>query len=266
MIGRFVGALIRALALVIVIASPAFLLPDVSRASQEITLIIAGIAAAFTLFEYASTHPGLIDFRFAPPYNRVRFIAFTVQILSVVFICRADAGSDLFATAVLGMADRAVAMTSFPLSPVDLAVTMIAGDSEASLQLLIRRAAAISVLVTFLFLAAFGVFLWIVRWPVVRRDFNLWINLPTFEPGYGRDVERRLYRDGFVNMLVGVGFLYLLPVLLSQSFGWFDPAVLRAYQPLVWGTTFWTFLSGSLVIRGAAILKVAWLVRRSRQL
>ena len=92
MILRILGAALRAALVTMVISIPALLLPNISVAAQEITLIAAGLAAAFTLFEYASTHPGLIDFRFAPPYNRVRFVSFLVQILSLVFLCRATGG------------------------------------------------------------------------------------------------------------------------------------------------------------------------------
>ena len=264
MFGRLLGAIIRAMLMVVVIASPAFLLPSVSVASQEITLIIAGIAAAFTIFEYASTHPGLIDFRFAPPYNRIRFVALACQILSLIFLCRALDGLDNFGPTVIRMADAAVALLTFPLSPVDVAAEMIAVGEGPEFTVLIQRAAALSFFVTFASLGFFGVILWLFRWPVGRRDFNLWINLPTFEPGYGRDVERRLHRDGVINILVGVAFLYLLPVLLSRAGGWFDPSVLNNYQPLVWGVTLWAFFAGSLIIRGAAILKVSWLVRRTR--
>jgi hypothetical protein len=261
---RLVGAVIRSLLVVIVVATPAFLLPNASVASQEISLIIGGIAAAFTLFEYASTHPGLIDFRFAPPYNRVRFTAFAVQVLGLVFLCRATEGLDSFSASLLALSDRAVGLLSFPMSPVNIAGDLLAlGESEQFVTL-IKRAAAISFIITFLSLAFFAVLLWLFRWPVGRRDFNLWVNLPTFEPGYGRDVERRLQRDGVINILVGLAFLYLLPVFLSRTSGWFDPSVLVNYQPLVWGATFWAFVSGSLVIRGAAILKVAYLVRRAR--
>ncbi|MEO1292303.1 MAG: hypothetical protein AAFV62_05645 [Pseudomonadota bacterium] len=266
MIGRLFGAIIRASLILMVLSAPAFLLPGVSVASQEITLIVAGIAAAFTVFEYASTHPGLIDFRFAPPYNRVRYFAFALQVLSVVFLCRAVEGLDAFGPRIVELADAAVIMLDFPLSPVRIAEEMIAADESPAFVLLLSRAAALSFIVTFASLVFFACLLWLFRWPVGRRDFNLWINLPTFEPGYGRDVERRLYRDGVINLLAGLAFLYLLPVLLSRASGWFDPSVLANYQPLVWGVTFWAFFSGSLVIRGAAILKVSYLVRRTREI
>ncbi len=264
MFSRLLGALIRAFLVVVVISAPAFLLPGVSVASQEISLIVGGIAAAFTLFEYASTHPGLIDFRFAPPYNRVRFTAFAAQVLSLVFLCRATEGVDAFSQDLLDLADQGIALLNFSLSPVNIAASMIAVGESDEFVTLIKRAAALSFLITFVSLVFFALLLWLFRWPVGRRDFNLWVNLPTFEPGYGRDVERRLHRDGMINIFIGLGFLYLLPVMISRASGWFDPSVLLNYQPLVWGATLWAFVAGSLVIRGAAILKVAWLVRRTR--
>ena len=264
MIGRLFGAVIRAALIVLVVAAPSFLLPGVSVASQEISLIVAAIAAAFTVFEYASTHPGLIDFRFAPPYNRVRYFAFAAQVLSIVFLCRAVEGMDSFSPDMLRLADEAVTLLDFPLSPVRVAQEMIAIDEGQDFSVLIKRAAALSFVVTFASLLFFAALLWLFRWPVGRKDFNLWINLPTFEPGYGRDVERRLRRDGVINVLAGLALLYLLPVLLSRASGWFNPTVLANYQPLTWSVTFWAFFSGSLVIRGAAILKVAYLVRRTR--
>ncbi|MEM8658176.1 MAG: hypothetical protein AAF813_07170 [Pseudomonadota bacterium] len=250
----------------LIIASPAFLLPNVSSASQEITLIVAGIAAAFTIFEYASTHPGLIDFRFAPPYNRVRYTIFGVQVLSAVFLCRAEVGFDGFADSYLALADQAVALTNLPFSPVALVSSVVGGQGDPPYQLLVTRAAALSFLVTFLALAGFALFLWIIPWPIGRRDFNLWINLPTFEPGYGRSVERRLYRDGLINIAAGVVLIYILPLIAGPLTTWFNPRAVGDYQGLVWGVTLWAFISGSMVIRGAAILKVSWLVRRTRRL
>jgi len=89
MLTRLSGGLIRALLVIIIIAAPAFMLPAVSQAAQEISLIVGVIIGAFTMFEYSSSHPGLIDFRFAPPYNRIRFITFCVLVLTLIFLCRA---------------------------------------------------------------------------------------------------------------------------------------------------------------------------------
>jgi len=117
---RLLGAFIRAMLVLTIVALPAFLLPNASQAAQEISLIIGGIAGAFTLFEYASSHPGLVDFRFAPPYNRIRFVTFSAQVVVLIFLCRAVSGADAFSPDILKYADQAVAVTNVPLSPVPL--------------------------------------------------------------------------------------------------------------------------------------------------
>lgn len=264
MLHRLFGAVIRAILVLAVVAIPAFLLPNTSRAAQEISLIVGAIAGAFTLFEYASSHPGLVDFRFAPPYNRIRFITFFAQILSLVFLCRAVSGADAFSPDILALADRAVDSTFIAWSPVRIAVEVIAADSDPETRLLISRAAAISFIITFASFIFFALTLWLFRWPVGRDNFNLWVNLPTFEPSSGRDVERRLFRDGFINILLGLGMPFLIPAIASRASGWFDPSALQNYQPLIWGCTLWAFLPASLIIRGAALIKVAWLVKRAR--
>ena len=254
----------RALLVLVVVAAPAILLPNVSQAAQEISLIIGGIAGAFTLFEYASSHPGLVDFRFAPPYNRIRFVTFAVQVVALVFLCRATSGADAFSADVLAYADNAVALMNIPLSPVRVAVEMIGEGGNDAFQTLLGRAAAVSFTVAFASFLFFAITLWLFKWPVGRDNFNLWVNLPTFEPSSGRDVERRLYRDGTANILIGIGLPFVIPVLASRSGGWFDPSVLENYQPLIWGAALWAFLPASLIIRGAALIKVGWLVKRAR--
>jgi hypothetical protein len=264
LLARLPGALARAILVIIVVAAPALLLPDVSQSALEISLIIGLIAAAFTIFEYASSHPGLIDFRFAPPYNRIRYFTIATLVLLLVFLCRAMSNEDPFSPDVIRLADRAADMLNVPLSPVNIAVDMLGQEGDDAFRLLIERAAALSYTVAFASLAFFAVVLWLFKWPTSRHNFNLWVNLPTFEPSSGRDVERRLRRDGVINLLLGIGLPYLVPALVSKSGGWFDPSVLANYQPLIWGCVAWAFLPASLMIRGAALLKVALLVKRSR--
>ena len=112
---------------------------------------------------------------------------------------------------------------------------------------------------------AFGGLLWMLRWPVARRDLNLWLNLPTFAPGYARDVERRLVRDALVNIATGVAFLYIAPPVAMQLSGIAQPSEFPNYQLIVWSTAFWGLVPGSLMIRGIAILKVAYLITSARQ-
>lgn len=264
-VGRLVGAVARAFLVVIVIAAPALLLPGTSQNARDISLIVGCLAGAFTMFEYGSTHPGLIDFRFAPPYNRGRFFTFTAIMLSLVFVCRATENADPFSRDFLDLVDRFVAVLDFPYSPIQLAETVYGPVGGEAFSQLIRRATTVALTVSVAGLVFFGLILWVFRWPTGRERFNLWINLPTFEPSSGRDVERRLIWGGRINILVGLTLPFTIMVLSAQAGAFIDPAIFASYQTLVWGVALWAFLPATLVIRGAALIKVGWLVKKARR-
>ena len=260
---RLVTGLSRAFLVLVFIALPAFLLPETTRTGQEISLIIGGLLALFTMFEYASSHPGLIDFRFAPPYNRFRFLTFSIMVVALVFLCRADAGADAFSDDFLAFTDRLVAIFSVPLSPVVLADTLFAADGTA-ITPLVKRALALSFAVALASVGFFTLYIWVFRWPTERDSFNLWVNLPTFDPSVGQDIAWRLRRSGLMNIIVAMALPYAVLSIASRSGGLFDPAALDNYQPLVWGCIFWAFAPVVLINRGSAMLKIAWLIDRAR--
>ena len=73
MFDRLPGAIARAFLMVMLVSTPALMLPNVSADATQIVVLVAIFAAALTLFEYASSYPGLVEFRDAPPFNRIRF-------------------------------------------------------------------------------------------------------------------------------------------------------------------------------------------------
>ena len=262
-LARLVTGLSRAFLVLVFIAFPAFLLPETTRTGQEISLIIGALFAVFTMFEYASSHPGLIDFRFAPPYNRFRFLTFVVMVVSLVFLCRADAGADAFSDDYLAFTDVLVGVFSVPLSPVVLADTLFASDGTA-ISPLVERALALSFAIALGSIAFFTFYIWVFRWPTERDSFNLWVNLPTFDPSVGQDIAWRLRRSGLMNIIVAMALPYTIISIASRAGGLFDPAALNNYQPLVWGAILWAFAPVVLINRGSAMLKIAWLIDRAR--
>ncbi|WP_335339726.1 hypothetical protein [Frigidibacter mobilis] len=82
----------RAMLVVVMIATPSVLTQSVSQDTAEVVALVALFAAALTFFEYASTYPGLVEFRDAPPFNRIRFLSLflTVFLLSVVCMGQHD--------------------------------------------------------------------------------------------------------------------------------------------------------------------------------
>ncbi|RED18755.1 hypothetical protein POI8812_00955 [Pontivivens insulae] len=259
---RLITGISRAFLVLVFIAAPAFLLPEANRNAQEISLIIGAILGAFTMFEYASSHPGLVDFRFAPPYNRVRFFSFAVLVMALIFLCRADVGADSFSADMIAFSDGLVRLLNVPFSPVVLADGLMM-DGEEGIPL-VARAAALSFTIATCSIIFFSAYIWIFRWPTERESFNLWVNLPTFDPTLGQDISWRLRRQGMMNMLVAIALPYTTISIASRSGGWFDPSALENHQSLIWGCVFWAFTPVVLFNRGSAMLKIAWLIDRAR--
>ena len=65
-ISQLAGAFVRAVFVALLIAMPSLLLPGVGPDAKDISMVFALVGAALTMFEYGSSHPGLVEFRFAP--------------------------------------------------------------------------------------------------------------------------------------------------------------------------------------------------------
>ncbi|SES75561.1 hypothetical protein SAMN05216200_103372 [Oceanicella actignis] len=262
---RLPGALIRALLVALVIAAPSLLIPGASASAREVSAIIGLIAGAFVMFEYGAPNPGLVDFRFAPPYNRARFAVFSAALLLLTFYARALAGVDSFSPELARLALRLGALLDFPLSPVRLAVELLADPAAPRQAEALRGAAALGFVTGVIGAAFFGALLWIFPWPMERETFNLWFNMPTLETAYGRDLERRLLRLSVLVTLAGLAAPYLMLIVASKAGGLLDPAALREPLALVWAAALWGAAPPLTVLRGAIILKIALLVRRARE-
>ena len=85
------GALVRGLVVALMVATPALILPDVPGDTTDIVALIALFAAALTTIEYASNYPSLVEFRDAPPFNRIRFLSLYLTIFLIAIVCRGGA-------------------------------------------------------------------------------------------------------------------------------------------------------------------------------
>ncbi|MEO1155443.1 MAG: hypothetical protein AAFX59_16515, partial [Pseudomonadota bacterium] len=90
MISRLAGAALRAILVVALIAMPSLMLPGVSADAAQIVALVAIFAAALTFFEYVSTYPGLVEFRDAPPFNRIRFGSLFITVFLLTMIARGE--------------------------------------------------------------------------------------------------------------------------------------------------------------------------------
>lgn len=265
MFSRLPGALARAFLMVLLVSTPALVLPNVGPDGTQIIVLVAIFAAAMTLFEYASTYPGLVEFRDAPPFNRIRFLSLflTVFLLSVVFSGEASqstAGQFVIAVGTLiGMA------MDFPYSPVRLVVLMLPDSASALDVIVLRTAAGMAYLISLLSLSVFLIVLRVANWPTRGPSFNVWINLPTFDPTTGGDVVERLERDARVNVALGFLLPFITPAIVKVAAGVFGSFSLANDHSMIWTLAAWSFLPASLFMRGIALQKVASMIAEQRQ-
>lgn len=265
MMTRLSGAILRAILVVLLIATPSILLDGTSSDTTQIVALLAVIAAIFTLVEYYSSSPSLVEFRDAPPFNRVRFVALFTTVFILTIILRGETDpttmTRFFKTIGANIGDT----IDFPYSPVRLVVLMMPATATEMLISQVRTAAGISYLVSILSLAVFVLTLRLRRWPVGKKGFNVWVNLPTFDPTAGGDVVERLNRDAQFNLILGFLLPFIIPAFVKLAADLFDPISLANPHTLIWTMTAWAFLPASLLMRGTALTRVAQMIRMQRE-
>lgn len=257
--------LVRGVCAGMLVLLPALLLPGISlEAAQGVTLL-ALLAAIVVSTEYGATYPGLIEFRDAKPHNRARFVIFCAVVLSVTLVQRdmllSPDASGWFVTTAFSVAK------SFDLaySPVRLMVMSLPAGLPVEHLALVTAAASMALMLGLLGLVLMLAGIYAGYWPRRDRTFNVWINLPNFDPTQGVDVVRRLERDAHVNILLGIILPFSLPVLLHLSTLLVQPMTLQSPLAFVWGIALWAFVPVNLILRGAAMYRVAQLVRAQRR-
>ncbi|MCU0900108.1 MAG: hypothetical protein MUC82_06380, partial [Cypionkella sp.] len=130
----------------------------------------------------------------------------------------------------------------------------------------VRDAAGVAYLTSLISLAVFVILLRIGAWPMRERIFNVWVNLPTFDPTVGMDVVERLERDGRINIALGFLLPFVVPFVITFTASEINPASLTAPQTLIWTMTAWSFLPASLFMRGIAMGRIADMIRDMRRL
>jgi len=262
---RMAGAVARAFLVAIMVATPSLVLVDVTTDTQQMVALVAIFAAGLTFVEYNAVYPGLVEFRDAKPFNRVRFVMLfaTVFLLSVIERGRVEPTT---LTDLVEAVGRLVgASMDFPYSPVRLARLMMADGADEAQVDAVRSAAGMAYLISLMSLAAFVMMLRAGSWPSKDMPFNVWVNLPTFEPSAGGDVVDRLNRDARINIALGFLLPFLIPAVVSLSSSGFEPLRLTSSQTLIWTMTAWAFLPASLFMRGIAMGRVAGMIRDKRR-
>ena len=158
------------------------LLPGTTSDTAQTVAFVALIAGIFTIVEYQSSYPSLVEFRDAPPFNRLRFCALFVTVFCLSLILRSEVEPSRLTQLSQSLGTVIGDTIDFPYSPVRLIVLMLPPNASGELVESVRDAAGLSYLVSILSLAIFVLLLRLRNWPASAGRFNVWINLPTFDP------------------------------------------------------------------------------------
>lgn len=249
----------------LLVASPSLLMSDVSQDTSQIIVLFAILAFLFTFVEYNSQYPSLVEFRYAPPYNRLRYAALLITVVSLALTSNQSILKDGLAAALRDYGESWGVLLDFPYSPVRLMVLMMPDGASEELVAEVRTAAGLAYSISLFALFIFASFIRLLGWPTRRTAFNVWINLPIFDPTAGGDVVQRLRRDASLNVILGVLLPFLIPTLVKVAASFVDPLSLAAPQTLVWTMTAWAFLPASIIMRGLALGRVAELIAEKRE-
>ncbi|MEM8880835.1 MAG: hypothetical protein AAGC82_09560 [Pseudomonadota bacterium] len=265
MISQVAGAAVRALVVVVVIATPSLLIPGTHPETTQIVTLIALFAAGLIYSEYAGTYPGLIEFRDAPPFNRVRIISVFVTLFLLSVVVSGGATSSTL-TLVVNAAGFVVGKAlEFPYSPVTLVLDNLGDDATMAIRVRVQIMAGIAALVGLVTLSIFAILIRMNHWPSRDQAFNVWINLPTFDPTTGGDVVARLTRDSRINIALGFALPFLLPMVFWVGTRHLGVSILHHPQSLVWTVMIWFFLPTSLFMRGMAMARIADMIEARRR-
>lgn len=265
MLSQFTGALMRAFMVMVLVATPSVLLPGVTADGKQMVALVALFAGVLTFVEYNATYPGLIEFRDAPPYNRTRFLMLLSTVFFLSIMARGDVAPSTLARLFEAIGILIGQALDFPYSPVRLVTLTLADTSSPSHFLAVRSAAGVAYLTSLVALSVFALLLRIYDWPSKNGAFNVWTNLPTFDPTAGGDVVARLERDARYNLALGFLLPFLIPAVVKMG-GMGLGAIDLHYAPaLVWVIALWAFLPASLFMRGIAMSRIAGMIRNKRE-
>ncbi|TYB90375.1 hypothetical protein FQ320_04460 [Oceaniovalibus sp. ACAM 378] len=265
MISRLVGACLRGFLVMLLIATPALLLPGVSTDTAQVIVFIGLFAAVLTVFEYNAAYPCLYEFRDAPPFNRIRFISLLITVFLLSLILKGEVHPTLLTDLTRAIGSLVGQAIDVPYSPVRLVVLMLPESAPVSQLDLLRALAGLAYLTSLVSLAVFYIALRLQGWPLQNGSFNVWVNLPTFDPTSGGDVVTRLRRDSHVNISLGILLPFLMPAVVASASSLFGSVSLTNPQTMIWTVAAWAFLPASLLMRGIAMGRIAGMIADKRR-
>ncbi|MEO1564069.1 MAG: hypothetical protein AAFR98_11595 [Pseudomonadota bacterium] len=240
-------------------------MPDVNPATADGFGLITIAACLFVLTEYGFSQPALLEFRFAPPYNRWRFFSLITIMLALVVLCGTVKFSSPLNTLTLMAADFAVSVFDFPGSPSLIMRGLLESEVTQKAAEMIVPMASLGYLISVVSFVGFFIYLLRSPWPAQEDAFHFWSNLPTFQTVLPENARDRLLQIGLLSIAMAVVFPFAIPFFL-KSFS--DLLPIRSFVgdfTLFWIIAFSTWLPLACAMRGFSLLKVSRMIEYDSQ-
>jgi len=259
------SAVARGLLVATLILTPALVLPGLGSDSTQIVLLVALLAGVLTFVEYNSVFPSIVEFRDAAPFNRLRFASLFATVFLLSVILKGVNDPTVLTTALTSIGTIVGNALDFPYSPVRMMVLMLPQDATYETVHFVRTAAGLAYVISLVAMTAFLILVRVLNWPARSGAFNVWVNLPLFDPTAGGDVLERLQRDARINIALGFLLPFMVPALVKLAADLVDPITLQNPQTLIWTIAAWAFLPASIIMRGIAMGKIADMIGEKRK-
>ncbi len=155
MVTRLTGAFVRTLLIMVLVATPSALLPGMTADAKQMVALIALFAGLLTFVEYNSAFPSLVEFRDAPPFNRIRFLMLFCTVFFLTVITRGQTIPSTLSDLITAIGTLIGHSMDFPYSPVRLATLMVADGATDAHIAEIRTAAGMAYLISLVALSVF---------------------------------------------------------------------------------------------------------------
>ncbi len=264
-VSKFISALSRAVLVVLLMLAPALILPTVDPDTAQIVVVVALLFSLLTFIEYFGRYPSIVEFRFAAPYNRMKFFVLSIVVVWLSFIARGQVEPSAL-TLILTYFGQVIGnWVDFPFSPVRLLILLLPTEADPQIIGSVRTFAGVAYSASLVMVLSFVVMVRVFGWPMRNGAFNVWVNLPLFDPTRGGDIVERLRRDGSLNIMLGALLPFFFPALIKTIALLFGSLSVESPQTLIWITTLWALLPASILVRGIALFRVAELIEEKRR-
>jgi hypothetical protein len=259
---RAPGAAVRAVIVALLVALPQLLLGQGTGGAPQLVVLVALLAALFTFSEYRAQAPSLVEFRDARPTNRLLVVGLAGALLVGCALLRAGWDEALAVRSARWLGEAWARLLDLPWSPVHHLLSTLPPGADPRLVQVLFAVAAAAYGLSLLTIVLFAVAIRVQRWPGTPA-FNLWVNLPQFDPSVG-DVVQRLRQNALVNVSLGLMLPLIIPIVADVLRVGFEGPALRDPAALIWVVVAWAFVPAALAMRGLALHRLAHLIAAQR--